>query len=151
MFTATILKRAWFPKDKGGRNVKPWTHEGKSMCHLPLSHPATTFNVLLISWGIYCWRVECGRTVSPCPHAHSTRKLTLTMAENHYPITACRLSMIPLSLLLQGTSFHSPHGWLFIFLMLSWDKRIHDPLYGGSFSIFSMHRVYRSLFTPVHA
>ena len=56
MFTTTKLKRAWFSKDKEGGNVKPWAQGGKSMCHLPLSHPTTTLNVMLISWGSYCWQ-----------------------------------------------------------------------------------------------
>ena len=37
------------------------------------------FNALQSSWGSYCWGVECGRIVSPCPHAHSTSESNLTL------------------------------------------------------------------------
>ena len=66
---------------------------GKSMCqllnpfschppfwltHLSLSHQSTTtLKLLLISWDSYCWVVVSGRTISPCPHAHSTSGLSL--------------------------------------------------------------------------
>ena len=42
------------------------------------------FNALQSSWGSYGWGVECGRTVSPFPHAHSTSRLTLTFWKNHH-------------------------------------------------------------------
>ena len=57
------------------------------LVHLPLSHPTTTLKVLLISWGSYCWGVECGRTVSPCPHTHSTSYLTLMLVGKPPPLS----------------------------------------------------------------
>ena len=77
------------------------------MCHhpfcfarLPLSHPTTTLNVLLISWGSYCWGVECGRTISPFPHAHSTSKSNPTLGRkndytHHSTLSTTTLSTLP--------------------------------------------------------
>ena len=48
------------------------------LTHLSLSHHSNTkLKLLLTSWDSYCWAVVCGRTVSPCPHAHSTSGLSL--------------------------------------------------------------------------
>ena len=70
-------------------NLDPW---GKShvsplvlFCSPSLVSSNYHFNVLLISWGIYCWGVECGKTVSPFPHAHSTSGLTLMMEGKPLP------------------------------------------------------------------
>ena len=60
-------------------------HHPFLFAHLPLSYPTTTLKVMLIIWGSYCWGVECGRTISPFPHAHSTSRLTLMMAEKPLP------------------------------------------------------------------
>ena len=80
------------PKDREGELLnlevlgeKPCVTHPFWLVHLPLSHPTTTLKGLLISWGSYCWGVECGRTVSPFPHAHSTSNLTLTMAGKPLP------------------------------------------------------------------
>ena len=89
-----IMKRELIPKDKGGI-AKPWAFGGES--HVSAVEPIwlsptflsySPFLVLssnchikgsAISWGSYCWGVECGRTISPCPHPHSTSRLTLTL------------------------------------------------------------------------
>ena len=63
------------------------------LTHLSLSHQSTTtLKILLISWDSYCWVVPCGRTVSPCPHAHSTSRLIPSRREQGR-------RMVPLSIL----------------------------------------------------
>ena len=88
------------------------SHGGKSMCHhpflfahLPLSYLTTTLKVLLISWGNYCWGVECGRTVNPCPHAHSTNRLTLSMIEK--PLSHHSKRILHYSIFLHDCMGHS--------------------------------------------
>lgn len=51
---------------------------GKKPC---VNHP---FKLLMLVEGSYCWKVVGGRTISPCPHAHSTSRLLSTRRqENH--------------------------------------------------------------------
>ena len=83
--TATKLKGHDIPKDREGEllNLDPI---GENPCVTTLfifSPSLISRNYLIkssvVSWGSYCWGVECGRTVSPCPHEHSTSRLTLVM------------------------------------------------------------------------
>ena len=83
MFTANKLKRAWFSKDKEEGNVKPWAQGENSMCQLPLSHPTTTLNVLLISWGSYCWQWSVAG-LSLLAHMHTPPGWPLHWQEDHY-------------------------------------------------------------------
>ena len=70
---ATKLRRGIiFTRIRVGEIVKPLPMREKSMCHLPLSYPTTSIKncywwlrqLLFLEWG--------GRTVIPCPTAHST-------------------------------------------------------------------------------
>ena len=94
-----------FPRIRGGLlNFEPMGKIHVSaikpfwLAHLPLSYPTTTIKSSDVSWGSYGWGVDCGRTVSPFPHAHSTSILTLMLARKP-PLSSLQADS-PLSLLI---------------------------------------------------
>ena len=89
----------------------------------------------VVSQGSYCQGVECGRTVSPFSHAHSTSRLTLTQAgkplrpslQSHHDYRGTLpLAISPHSSLRVGTFCLPMHRWA---LWIS-----HPHAGGGSFS-----------------
>ena len=91
--------------------------------------------------------MECGRTVSPFPHAHSTSRLTSRWQANHrHSGQEAILSIFRLTLthrelftLMQG---RAPGSWL-IFLTQSRVKEGCNFWYGGLFSL--SHAICRSM------
>ena len=115
-------------------NLKPWGKIHVSLLFLIWSYSLVLsnyhFNVLLSSWGSYCWGVGCGRIASPCPHAHSTSGLFhFTWARKIGTMGILRFS----SILMQrdcGSPFSSRTG--------------------GDSSMFSSHKEPGELFSIIH-
>ena len=149
MFTATNWKWHDFLRISVGGNVKPWAQGGKAMCHLPLSHPTTTLNVLLISWGSYCWQ-------------WSVVGLSL-LAHMHTPLMLAGRPLCPLSpffphdCTLSRTAFFSlkntrfPHAPVGLpHRQSSRRKRRSIPNAGRGFSLFWLTRQEEKWFLGCH-
>ena len=138
---------------------------GKSMCqllnpyschpsflltHLSLSHQSTTtLKPSIVSWGSYCWAVVCGRTASPCPHAHSTSRLFhFTWAGK----TGCHSSSILVHPHAERVVLSSPHAQVGILHCFphaaSWKSGLRGMIYAMyAFSLLTCGYVY--MFPPV--
>ena len=123
-----------------------------------------------VSWGSYCWGVECFRTVSPCPHAHSTSKLTLawvgkiplhpSLHSHHAPFgtmacsSSCRRGIILLTHWLGFPLFFprrekESHIWLSFTLSTEGYLACFPSEFWGLCVKFPSRRDWESIFFPI--
>ena len=66
------------------KNIPWWKVLQPSKPPMEFSKVALSANTLSTNLGQLWMGVECGRTVSPCPHTHSTNMVDLTMASKNH-------------------------------------------------------------------
>ena len=145
MFTTTKLRRGMIlTRIRGGcQTLNQW---GKIRVSPPcLIFPSFLvlsnyhFNALQSSWGSYGWGVECGKVVSPCPHAHSTNRLTLTLArKTTTTITPCELFILT-TMPFSPFSVHPHAGTIVLFILTHKILSCFGLMKPGEGAVFHCH------------
>ena len=111
------------------------------MCQPPIP------KLLILVEGSYCWEVVGGRTVSPCPHVHSTSRLSIFA-------WAGKKQRIPFSPRQHGAFSHSLQACSSSRTRWKWPSSRKDVLFssrtGWDPPSFSLRRELEKPFTVTH-